>query len=273
MFSKVVRSGDMVEVYTYSTAIKVGFERAYDVVRRDGTELDEELLKRDDNLFRSRQTVRRIIWANMGDYTKFITLTYAKTTLDQKKVRRDVTTFVQAMRRCGYDMKYLYVLEHQSERGEREGNIGCWHVHMVLFVEQFIPKEDLTRCWKHGFVDINVIDDVKNLGAYVCKYITKENSAEFGCRVFSCSLGLNRGKEEHFYIEGCSDTTYDGLHPKDVIDALDVKFHSQMRHDYLMDGVGHAQIVNYYQGVWRDEDIIDLRKDLVDDEKNAVGGE
>lgn len=260
MFSKVVRSGDVVEVYVYSSAVPVGKERDYDIVRRDGTVVDD-LEKREGNLYRARQNVRRIIWSNMGKYTKFLTLTYRDTVLDVKKVRKDVTTFVKAMRRLGYDMKYLYILEHQLERGIREGNAGCIHVHMVVFVDRFIPKEDLTRCWKHGFVDINAIDDVKNLGAYVCKYITKDNMSDFGSHTYSCSLGLERSTDEHFYLEGCSDTTYDGLHPKDVIEALNVRFHSQMRHDYLSDGVGHAQIVNYYQGVWKDKDIIEARKD------------
>jgi len=68
------------------------------------------------------------------------------------------------MRRHGYDMKYVYVLEHQSERGLKEGNEGCWHVHMVLFIDTFILKETLQKCWKHGFVDINAIDDVRDFG-------------------------------------------------------------------------------------------------------------
>lgn len=261
MFSKAVRSGDKVELYVYSQSIKCGHERGYDIVRRDKTVVDEPLEKREDNLFRSRQNVRHIIWSNMGQYTKFVTLTYADTELDQKRVRRDITTFVQSMRRLGYDMKYLYVLEHQTKRGEKEGNEGCLHVHMVLFIDRYIPKSDLERCWKHGFVDINAIDDVRDLGAYVCKYITKENSAEFGSRVFACSKGLNRPKIERFYTDGLSDTTT-GLHPKDVLDAMDVTFKSQIRHDYRDDeGAGHELIVNYYQGTWQDGDVIEQNND------------
>ena len=117
MFSKAVRSGEKVELYVYSQSIKCGHERGYDIVRRDKTVASEPLEKREDNMYRSRQNVRHIIWANMGRYTKFVTLTYAETVLDRKRVRRDITTFVQAMRRLGYDNIY------QSQIWKSVGNM------------------------------------------------------------------------------------------------------------------------------------------------------
>lgn len=269
MISKVVRSGDVVEVYSYSSAIEVGQERGYDIVRRDGTTVDDDdhETRREDSMFRSRQAIRRLIWCNQGQYTKFVTLTYAETVLEVKKVRRDITTFVQAMRRRGYDMRYLYVLEHQTARGLREGNEGCWHVHMVLFIDRYIPKADIEMCWRHGWVDITAIDCVRNLGAYVCKYITKDNTAEFGAHVYECSQGLKRPVEERIYLEGLGDTTM-GLYPQQVVDALEVKYQSQMRHDYRDDlGAGHAQIVRYVQGRWRGDDLIEQYRDVVDDDE------
>ena len=87
MFSKAVRSGEKVELYVYSQSIKCGHERGYDIVRRDKTVVTEPLEKREDSMFRSRQNVRHIIWANMGRYTKFVTLTYADTVLDRQIVK------------------------------------------------------------------------------------------------------------------------------------------------------------------------------------------
>jgi len=61
-------------------------------------------------------------------------------------------------------------------------------------------------------------------------------------------LGLKRWDDERFYTEGLSDTTV-GLHPKEVLDGMDVTYNSQIRHDYRDDdGAGHELIVNYYQG-------------------------
>ena len=77
MFCKIVQSGEVVEAYIYSNSIKVGHKREHEVVRRKKSDLDDEgLEKRSDNIYRSRKEVRRIIWANQGKYTKFITLTY-----------------------------------------------------------------------------------------------------------------------------------------------------------------------------------------------------
>lgn len=265
LFCRVVVSGDTVEVYQYRNGIKVGFER--DVKQVDDETIKEFIEsakgeKRIDNLYRARRNIRRIIWSNQGEYTKFLTLTYKKTVLDEKKVKHDVTMFVQAMRRLGYDMKYLYVMEHQKERGEKEGNDGCLHVHMVVFIDKFIPIEDIKKCWKHGTFDIHKIEVVRNLAAYISKYITKETIADFGCRCYSCSLGLKRPKEERFYLEGYSDNTYTGLHPKNVLDAMNITYHSQMRHDFIdQNGETRTQVVGYYQGKWKGVDLIESARD------------
>ena len=142
MFSKIVQSGEVVEAYIYSNSIKVGHKREHEVGRRKKSDLDDEgLEKRSDSMYRSRREVRRLIWSNQGKYTKFITLTYKETELDVDRVGKHIKSFVKAMRRKGYDMKYLGVLEHQTARGEKEGNEGSWHIHMVLFIEEFIPKD------------------------------------------------------------------------------------------------------------------------------------
>lgn len=80
MFCKIVQSGEVVEAYIYSNSIKVGHKREHEVGRRKKSDLDDEgLEKRSDSMYRSRKEVRRIIWANQGKYTKFITLTYKET--------------------------------------------------------------------------------------------------------------------------------------------------------------------------------------------------
>ena len=257
VMTRVVISGDIVEVYEYSSPILCGHERKSEVVPRDREVVDDDYAKRDDNLFRARQTVRRVIWANMGKYSKFITLTYRDTVLDIRQVQRDITTFVQYLRRKGYKMDYIYVLENQKERGEKEGNEGCLHVHMLVFNDQKLPLDLLNKAWSHGRTNISSIRKIKDLGAYVCKYITKDASTEFGRHVYGCSRGLKRSGEERFYSEGYSDTTYNGLHPEQVIAALDVRYRSKVQYDlHGKDGKAIHQTVTYYQGKWKDGNII-----------------
>lgn len=261
MMAKIVRSGDTVEYYWYSDPIPCGRERGYDIIRSASNDEDDERGKRSDNLYRARQTVRRLIWANQTPYTKFVTLTYADTVLDVKKVQRHITTFVQRMRRNGFDMRYIYVLEHQKERGVKEGNEGCIHVHMVLFNDAYIPADTLSKLWGHGFVKINAIDDVRNVGAYVCKYITKDTVAAFGRQSYACSQNLNKPLVERIYVEGLGDTTT-GLHPTTVYNQLDVSYYSSVQHDYRdAEGCVRSQTVFYSQGAWKNADIIEANND------------
>jgi len=51
-----------------------------------------------------------------------------------------------------------------------------------------------------GFVKINAIQDIKNLGAYVCKYLTKESMAEYNSKSYHASRGLNRPIERRITL-------------------------------------------------------------------------
>lgn len=266
MRCKCVVSGDVVELYFYKVPIKCGKRDENKKSREEVIENEEkEIDKRNDNLLRARQSIRRIIWSNQSKYTKFVTLTYAETVLDVSTVRYDVSKFVKNMKNKGYDMKYLYVLENQRERGLKEDNAGCLHVHMILFIDKYIPYEDINKSWRKGQTDIKVIDNINNLGAYVCKYITKDNISDFGKRCFSCSLGLDRPLQERFYTLGFSDTDVD-FQPEEVLQALNVTYHDKMIHDFLdpTTGEGRNQEVLYYQGKWKDKNIIKERDPLYD---------
>lgn len=263
VMSRVVISGDIVEVYYYSSPIRCGHERKYDIVHKDKEVIDDACAKRDDNIFRARQMVRRLIWANMGRYTKFVTLTYAKTELEVAKVQHDIKMFAKHLRRNGYEMNYVYVLENQKERGEKEGNEGCLHVHMPIFNDEKLPLDLLNKAWPHGYTDISSVRRIKDLGVYICKYITKDAATVFGRHVYGCSRGLKRPTEERFYSEGYSDTTYNGLHPDQVVAALDARYKSKMQYDLCgADGKAIHQTVTYIQGKWKDGNIIDANADI-----------
>lgn len=130
---KIVLSGAKIEKTSYSVPIMCDFEREHTPQRNAA---NAENGKRDDNLARARQTVRRIIWQNMTPHTKFLTLTCADICLDKKVFCRRLTTFFQSMNRQGYKLKYLYVLERQLERGKKEGNAGTIHAHIVVFNDE-----------------------------------------------------------------------------------------------------------------------------------------
>lgn len=200
---KLIISGTRVELVKYEKPLAV------DKSGRVRKEIQEAEERRFDNLYRSRCNVRRIIWSNLTPYTKMLTLTCAQTCLDKDDFERKLQTFVQAMKRKGFKLRYLYVLEHQKSRGVKEGNEGSWHAHFIIFNNEKIPLDVLNSCWKHGNTDIRVLDGLRahgsnelinSVAAYCSKYITKENSQEFNTHVFRCSKGLDRPIEIPLYF-------------------------------------------------------------------------
>lgn len=199
MQGKAYVSGDHVEHYKYINPILCGYARPYNIERHE--ELGD---KRTANLTRAQRSVRQLIWANIGKYTKFLTLTYKETVLDYETFRYNFLAFRKAMVREGYKLKYLYVLERQKERGEKEGNSGCLHCHLVIFNEEYIPYQIIKKAWHYGSIDIHVLqgcryqdgvetsEKIRDLAAYVSKYITKDTVSLPGNRCFSTSVGLNK---------------------------------------------------------------------------------
>ena len=167
---KIVISGKVVEYYRYLKPLSVE-PREYDIEKNK----EKSEGKRDRNLYRARADLRRAIWCNQTKYTKFVTLTYKDSELDQDNVIYDFKQFIKKLRRRDYNVPYVYVTEHQKKRGIKEGNAGSLHIHTLLFTDEFISADIINACWGLGNTDIHSLKDVNNLGAYVCKYLTKEN--------------------------------------------------------------------------------------------------
>lgn len=66
-----------------------------------------------------------------------------------------------------YHFEFLKVLEPQER--------GAWHIHLLLKFpykqKVFLPKQDFAKLWGHGFVDIQEMRSVDNLGAYLTAYL------------------------------------------------------------------------------------------------------
>ena len=258
---RIVISGNKIERLSYSVPIKCDYERDYEI-KRD-KEKNSENGKRSDNLARARQRVRRIVWANVTSHSKFLTLTSADTILDKKIFQRKLTTFFQAMKRKGFDLSYLYVLERQKERGAKENNSGCIHAHIIIFNDEFIPFEIINKCWKWGTTDIHMIDGlrkengerVRDVGAYVCKYLTKEADLEWGSRAFNCSLNLQ--KPVDYPLKAYGDSEIGFLNDPDdpvfrITDAFMNSSHFYYNDSkivsYEFNGEMIHQIIDYKQG-------------------------
>jgi len=178
---KLVSYGKFIEIYTYEKPQKKGYKKilTIDQIKNilgmattsgDSIQLDcfQELAKNNCrarfSLQRTRTKIRRAINAN-PDFDKFLTLTFAENLQDIKKANRHFSLFIERLNYAYPNTKHLAVIEFQKR--------GAVHYHMLSNLG-YVPASKISEIWKNGFVKINKIKNVDNVGAYVCKYLQKE---------------------------------------------------------------------------------------------------
>ena len=136
--------------------------------RTRGKAEEENILKNYANTNqRRRDTIRRLACCNFNnEYDKFLTLTFAENKVDIKECNILFKSFIRKLKKYNDNLKYLAVIEFQKR--------GAVHYHVLLDIP-YIPQEELQNLWGNGFVFINAITHVDNIGAYIVKYMTKDN--------------------------------------------------------------------------------------------------
>jgi len=166
-YTKTITTKTRLYTWTYSTPVYFGYPNTTKALQ--AYEKAVTGTKRDDNLTRTRNNAKILLELNITPYTKFLTLTYANAPTGREQVIKDFNAFIKRFNNQ-YDTKlqYLYVQEQGKSNTKR------WHVHAVLFQDAYIPVKDLKRLWGKGHVKVNAIDDYRNIGLYLVKYITKD---------------------------------------------------------------------------------------------------
>ena len=135
-------------------------------------EYEKHSEKRTDNtqeLLRTFATIRALVNTNCKEprRIRWITLTYAENMTDTKRLHDDFRKFWQRFKRRWGKAEYIAVIEPQGR--------GAWHVHLIAIwpdVAPYVPKQELAKCWRHGFVKVNAVtDNCDNLGAYLSAYL------------------------------------------------------------------------------------------------------
>lgn len=170
---KFVISGNVIEVYEYENSYLVGYKenRKHDKKYKDIVQVDEEgKVDRQFTMTRAKQKVRRLINSNADTLTKFITLTFVENETDLDYCNDQFNKFIKRLKysfkdKSTFDLKYIVVVEFQER--------GAVHYHMLANLD-YIPNEKLRKIWGNGYVKINRIDRVDNVGAYVTKYMKKD---------------------------------------------------------------------------------------------------
>lgn len=130
---------------------------------------------RSDSYNSLRQTFKKLRYLINNNFVGrsnelFLTLTYAENMTDTKRLYKDLDKFNKRMKyryRNETTLDYLHVVEPQKR--------GAWHIHSLIRFNElekaFIPNAELARLWGHGFVKIESIKNVDNVGAYLSAYL------------------------------------------------------------------------------------------------------
>lgn len=195
---KIVQSGDIIEIYEYEYGYSKGYTASDSDNQSKGRlkgEISEDYKEnRKKVLSRAKRSLRRTINANIGQYgkeftAKFLTLTFADNITDIDMANYE---FIKFIKRLNYylfgtkkaNLKYTTVIEFQKR--------GAIHYHTIIYNMPYVKANDIANVWENGFIKINKIDNVDNVGAYVTKYMTKDNTDERlqGRKSYFSSKGL-----------------------------------------------------------------------------------
>lgn len=185
---KYIITGHIIEVYTYKNYFHG--KGGNTGVKKGNADLESKLKNYANTNQRRRDTIRRLACCNFNNkYDKFLTLTFADNMTDIQECNVLFKAFIRKLKiKYIKDLKYLAVIEFQKR--------GAVHYHVLLNIP-YIPHKELQELWGNGFVYINAIEHVDNIGAYVLKYITKDNNDErlMGQKAYLTSRNLKKPEE------------------------------------------------------------------------------
>jgi hypothetical protein len=124
------------------------------------------------------------------DRVRFITLTRLPEGWDDS--RQAMKTWLQYLRRLGYEMHVLWVVEKGDDTGMK-------HAHVIQWGD-YIPKEVLSESWPHGMTQIEGARAATNyLAQGVIRYVAK--GLDDDPESLESHMNLNGGRAAHWSRE------------------------------------------------------------------------
>lgn len=187
--------GSVLEVYQYDKVVKCDykdFKRKGKRGRASIASEDEKSVNREKVSCRAKKDLTRLINCNYNKgASRFITLTFKENIQDLKWANKEFNKFVKRFEYyLGFKTQYSVVVEFQER--------GAIHYHSIFY--NISQKLDLPKCrdiWGHGSFNCKRIDRVKNVGAYMCKYMSKNANDKrlIGQKMYFNSRGLKKPVE------------------------------------------------------------------------------
>ncbi len=158
------------------------------------------------SIYRTKQNVRRIIFANAWKYSnkqeelytpQFITFTFKENVNDLKEANYLFNKYIKRLnykliKELERNVCYISVPEFQKR--------GAVHYHVIFFNLPLIDTQEefktgiFAETWKHGFIKVKHIKEAKGVSAYLTKYLTKDLiDARFSSKKkYFCSRNIKR---------------------------------------------------------------------------------
>ena len=176
---RIVISGSIVEYYNYEKGYLIGIGAKNKDGRGGKYKLtDEEKNKnREKVMSRARRDLRRIVNANVGQYgkeftAKFVTLTFREHVTDLRSANAEYEKFIKRLNYFMFNSKKASIKYSVVPEFTKKGRV---HYHVIFYNLPYVKADKLAKIWGQGFIKINKIDNCDNVGAYVSKYMTKDN--------------------------------------------------------------------------------------------------
>jgi hypothetical protein len=226
---KIILTGDRVKYYHYSKPIYRNFSKPNDTDKRmklfqnnhnitekkpntnTYTTTDQSPIRNSFSLTRTRNNLFDTIETNKTAYTKILTLTTRTPILYREQFLHIFKIFRRRFEKhFKIKLKYIGIIEQQKQRGQKENNSGSLHAHLILFIDDYLPFQELKQLWKSfGSIDIKKVQ-FHGYAKYLAKYLTKsniENIHQLGKKSIFKSQGLK--KPQIFYDQPINSPLYD----------------------------------------------------------------
>lgn len=199
--ARAILSGNILELYLFEEPLYYDFntKRSESSLGREKTEEEKaKILKR--SLGRTKSTLRRLVNTNSRSWVdnrkivyipKFVTLTFKKNLTELTIANKEYTNFVKRLNVHLYHekknrLRYVVVPEFQKR--------GAVHFHIIFFNLHWFKAKTLADIWGNGFINIRDISEVRNVGAYMTKYMAKDafDKRLIGRKKYFSSRGLKK---------------------------------------------------------------------------------
>lgn len=246
-YIEITISKHIVEYKEYEKLnVKNNMDAAREVEKGNGTLTEENYKKRQK---KRRDLVRQYVTNNFDENSKFITLTFKDTNkFDIKDVRQCNKEYKKFIKRLNYHVgkkvKYVTVIEFQ-DKNER----GAIHYHMVSDVK-YITNKKLSEIWGNGYVKINRIKHVDNLGAYVVKYMNKntDDTRLQGLKAYNISKGLEKPyKITSWQNEELTKKLYDKYCKDEKMLVYDKRYHHEQAGEIVYRQYNYKRLQDNYK--------------------------